>query len=54
MAEFHFSVRPKVWIGNDSLLRLPLLATEYAGNGAARALPLACDAVAAGGDRTVV
>ena len=41
MAEFHFSVRPKVWIGNDSLLRLPLLATEYAGKGAARALLIA-------------
>jgi alcohol dehydrogenase len=36
MAEFHFSVRPKVWIGPDSLLRLPLLAAEYAGNGQGR------------------
>lgn len=41
MAEFHFSVRPKVWIGNDSLLRLPLLATEYAGSSNARALLIA-------------
>ncbi len=31
MAEFHFAVRPKVWIGPDSLLRLPLLVSEYAG-----------------------
>jgi alcohol dehydrogenase len=38
MPEFHFSVRPKVWIGPDSLLRLPLLASELAESGAARAL----------------
>ncbi len=38
MAEFHFSVRPKVWIGPDSLLRLPLLAAELAKTATTRAL----------------
>ncbi|HUX36479.1 MAG TPA: iron-containing alcohol dehydrogenase [Rectinemataceae bacterium] len=28
MADFQFSIRPRVWIGSDSLLRLPLLAGE--------------------------
>lgn len=29
MADFQFSIRPRVWIGSDSLLRLPLLAGEF-------------------------
>jgi len=31
MADFQFNIRPKVWIGADSLLRLPLLAGELGG-----------------------
>lgn len=41
MADFHFSVRPRVWMGPDTLLRLPLLVSELAGEGAARALLVA-------------
>ncbi|HUX41955.1 MAG TPA: iron-containing alcohol dehydrogenase [Rectinemataceae bacterium] len=29
MADFQFSIRPRVWIGSDSLLRLPLFAGEF-------------------------
>lgn len=29
MADFQFAIRPRVWIGSDSLLRLPLLAGEF-------------------------
>ncbi|MBL8966920.1 MAG: iron-containing alcohol dehydrogenase [Spirochaetaceae bacterium] len=41
MADFHFAVRPKVWLGPDTLLRLPLLAGEFAGQAAPRALLVA-------------
>jgi len=41
MADFHFAVRPEVWMGPDTLLRLPLLVTELAGGDAARALLVA-------------
>jgi len=33
MADFHFRVKPKVWIGPDTLLKLPLLAGEYSPEG---------------------
>jgi alcohol dehydrogenase len=36
--DFSFSVRPRIWVGPDSLLRLPLLAGELAGEGRARCL----------------
>ncbi|MDA8408830.1 MAG: iron-containing alcohol dehydrogenase [Treponema sp.] len=29
MADFQFSIRPRIWIGPDSLLRLPLFAGEF-------------------------
>jgi alcohol dehydrogenase len=35
MADFQFNIRPRVWIGADSLLRLPLLAGEFGGDGRA-------------------
>ena len=35
MADFQFNIRPRVWIGTDSLLRLPLLAGELATEGRA-------------------
>lgn len=35
MADFQFQVRPRVWIGPESLLRLPLLAGELSGEGRA-------------------
>ncbi len=38
MPDFSFSVRPRVWIGSDALLRLPLLAGELAGEGRARCM----------------
>ena len=38
MPDFHYHVRPRVWIGPDALLRLPLLADELSGPGKARAL----------------
>ncbi|MDP3179730.1 MAG: iron-containing alcohol dehydrogenase, partial [Spirochaetaceae bacterium] len=38
MPDFHYHVRPRVWIGPDALLRLPLLADELTGPGKARAL----------------
>lgn len=38
MSDFQFHVRPRVWIGPDALLRLPLLASELAGSGSARAM----------------
>lgn len=30
MADFHFKVRPRAWLGPDTLLKLPLLASELA------------------------
>jgi len=39
--DFHFHVRPRVWIGPDALLRLPLLAGELAGGGQSRAMLIA-------------
>jgi alcohol dehydrogenase class IV len=36
--DFSFSVRPRIWVGPDSLLRLPLLAGELAGEGRARCM----------------
>jgi alcohol dehydrogenase len=36
--DFHFHVRPRVWIGPDALLRLPLLAGEFAERGQNRAM----------------
>jgi alcohol dehydrogenase len=36
--DFQFNVRPRVWIGPDALLRLPLLAGELAGQGQFRAM----------------
>jgi alcohol dehydrogenase len=36
--DFHFHVRPRVWIGPDALLRLPLLAGELTGGEQARAM----------------
>lgn len=38
MPDFHFHVRPRVWIGPDALLRLPLLAGELTGEGQGRAM----------------
>ncbi len=38
MADFTFSVRPRISLGPDTLLRLPLLAGEYAGSASPRAL----------------
>jgi len=39
--DFYFHVGPRVWIGPDALLRLPLLAAELAGQGRARAVLVA-------------
>jgi alcohol dehydrogenase len=36
--DFQFHVRPRVWIGPDALLRLPLLAGELTGQGQSRAM----------------
>ena len=41
MPDFHFHVRPRVWIGPDALLRLPLLAGELAGGDQKRAMLIA-------------
>lgn len=41
MADFSFHVRPRVWIGSDALLRLPLLAGELAGEDKPRAMLVA-------------
>ena len=38
MSDFSFGVRPRIWIGSDALLRLPLLAGELAGEGRARCM----------------
>jgi alcohol dehydrogenase len=38
MPDFNFHVRPRIWIGPDALLRLPLLAGELAGPGKTRAM----------------
>lgn len=38
MPDFNFSVRPRVWVGPDALLRLPLLAGELTGEGRARCM----------------
>ena len=38
MSDFSFSVHPRVWVGPDALLRLPLLAGELAGEGRGRCL----------------
>lgn len=38
MADFSFSVRPRIWVGPDALLRLPLLAGELTGEGRARCM----------------
>ncbi len=38
MSDFSFGVRPRIWVGSDALLRLPLLAGELAGEGRARCL----------------
>jgi alcohol dehydrogenase len=36
--DFSFCVRPRIWVGPDALLRLPLLAGELAGEGRARCM----------------
>jgi len=36
--DLNFSVRPRIWVGPDALLRLPLLAGELAGEGRARCM----------------
>jgi alcohol dehydrogenase len=41
VADFSFHVRPRIWIGSDALLRLPLLAGELAGEDKPRAMLLA-------------
>ncbi|HET7839011.1 MAG TPA: iron-containing alcohol dehydrogenase, partial [Rectinemataceae bacterium] len=41
MPDFQFKVGPRVWIGNDALLRLPLLASEIAGADRARVMLVA-------------
>ncbi len=41
MADFHFAVGPQVWMGPDTLLRLPLLVPELAGPESLRALLIA-------------
>ena len=41
MPDFYFHVGPRVWIGPDALLRLPLLAAELGGPGRTRALLVA-------------
>ncbi len=41
MSDFSFNVRPRIWIGSDSLLRLPLLAGELAGQNNPRAMLIA-------------
>ena len=38
MSDFSFGVRPRIWVGSDALLRLPLLASELAGEGRARCM----------------
>ncbi len=38
MSDFSFGVRPRIWVGSDALLRLPLLAGELAGEGRARCM----------------
>ncbi len=41
MPDFQFKVGPRVWIGSDALLRLPLLAAEIAGADRARVMLVA-------------
>jgi alcohol dehydrogenase len=36
--DLNFSVRPRIWVGPDALLRLPLLAGELAGEGRGRCM----------------
>ena len=38
MPDFSFHVRPRIWIGPDALLRLPLLADELSGPGRPRCM----------------
>jgi alcohol dehydrogenase len=38
VSDFHFSVAPKIWIGPDALLRLPLLVGELGGPARSQAL----------------
>ena len=38
MPDFSFQVRPRVWVGPDALLRLPLLADELTGKGRQRCM----------------
>ena len=38
MPDFSFNVRPRIWIGPDALLRLPLLAGELSGFGKPRCM----------------
>jgi alcohol dehydrogenase len=38
MPDFSFSVRPRIWVGPDAILRLPLLAGELAGEEHARCM----------------
>jgi alcohol dehydrogenase len=38
VADFNFYVRPRVWVGSDALLRLPLLAGELSGKGKPRCM----------------
>jgi alcohol dehydrogenase len=38
MPDFYFNVRPRIWMGNDALLRLPLLADELTGPGRSRCM----------------
>jgi alcohol dehydrogenase len=36
--DFNFSVRPRIWVGPDALLKLPLFASELTGEGRARCM----------------
>ncbi len=38
MPDFNFHVKPRVWVGSDALLRLPLLAGELAGKSRPRCM----------------
>lgn len=41
MPDFSFHVRPRIWVGPDALLRLPLLAGELTGEGRPRCMLVA-------------
>lgn len=41
MPDFSFHVRPRIWVGPDALLRLPLLAGELSGEGKSRCMLVA-------------